>query len=602
MMQKGIGKMGCFFNKKRMNRQYYNTLNDTSSNNSGIGLNFVRLYPVIISVVMFISAGPAFSQFVVQPMTKEIQVIAGKTYQTELTIYNLDPNTVSKVNIKVVELGQNQDGSWRIIDTDPSSVDYDPTVDISKLSSCRAWIKLKTNTASINPNDRAVVNIDVKVPAHKNGFYFAGVLVYPPPDMSISGIELMVRFFVPFIIQVEGRTLTAKVEMIGLGLEYVPPSETGPSSANVLALVQNVGTSYARVKPYTRVWRFQNERWQVVRTKEFDAIKIIPGATVSMKTDLMRSLPTGQYKVACGLYVDNMRPSASAIRIFDFVGDPTITRAPTEAPLDFNPQDIGLEKNNSIVKSATRTIPLNIHNASEEKIDIKFGGFKIPDVIKGKVIMDTGVKGDDIDGSGWLKMDPPEFTLNGYSDKNISIVVQVPNSGITQPCYYGALTLISTYPDGKQAGVSTLNVCLNNQNVEAVPVIQTTNLSIHEQDPAASSYIILAEFTNKGQMYFDTQKCRAAVVKTDGVMLSGTTLNSDKSGVILPFEKRLYSGIIDISNVPVGTYIVEVNLEDNQKHIERKQMMIQIVTSGKGRVVNVIRTINEVRDLIKVDW
>jgi hypothetical protein len=254
------------------------------------------------------------------------------------------------------------------------------------------------------------------------------------------------------------------------------------------------------------------------------------------------------------------------------------------------------------VQGATRTTTLTIHNASEEKIDVKFGGFTIPDVIKGKIIMETGVKGDDMDCSSWLKMSPPEFQLNAFAEKSVSIVAEIPNSGITQPCYYGLLTLIATYPDGKPAGISTVNICINNKNVEAAPILQTTNLSIHDQDPAASLYIILAEYANKGQVHFDTLRCRAAVVKTDGIMLSGTTLNSDKSGAILPFEKRLFSGVIDISNVPTGTYFVEANIEDDQKHIERKQMMIQIVTSGKGRVVNVVRTINEVRDLIKVDW
>ncbi len=598
MMQKGSEKMGCFFNEKRIDRQYYNTLNGISSNNSGIGIMSVRFYLIIISLVMLVSAGPAFSQFVVQPMTRELQVKAGRIYQTELAIYSLDPNAVRRVNLKIVELGQNEDGSWRIIDTDPNSIDYEAGVDISKLSSCSRWIRMKRTSVEINPNDRAVVGIDIAVPRNINGFYFAGVIAYPPPRMDLTGVEVVVRFLVPFIIEVQGRTLNPKVELKNIGLEYVPPTEINPSSAMVSALVENVGATYAKVKPYTRVWRYQEGHWQVVKTQEFDAAKIIPGARINMKTNIMRSLPTGKYRVACGLYVDSMRPSAGASKEFDFVGDPTVKRSPTEAPLDFDPQDISLTG----VQGATRTTFLKIHNASEEKIDVKIGGFSIPEVIKGKIIMETGVKGDDMDCSSWLKINPPEFTLNSFAEKSVNIVAQIPNSGVTLPCYYGLLALIATYPDGQLAGVSTVNVCVNNRNVEVLPVIQATNVSIHDQDPAASLYIILAEFVNKGQVHFDTLRCRAAVVQTNGMMLSGTTLNSDKSGAILPFEKRLFSGVIDISNVPAGTYFVEVNLEDNQSHIERKQMMIQITASGNRRDVNIVRTINEVRDLIKIEW
>jgi hypothetical protein len=603
-MQTGITKMAYRLYRNQIMSNYR-----TKSEKSGLNIfpptsRWLHLF--IFCLIMLISSKPAFSQFLVQPMIKELDAKPGTLYPIPLDIDSLEPNSVITATLKIVDLGQSEDGSWRIVDTDPQSMDYDPSIDISKLSSCSRWMTLSRTSVSIQPGRRESVNVKIKVPRNISGYYFAGIVVTAPPRPDATGVAMIVRFLVPFIIHVEGRSLRANVKITDIRMKYVPANASSTSTALVMAKIDNNGPTYSSIKPFTRVWRYQEGHWRVIKTKEFNNGKIIPGANLILGADIMRSLPTGKYKVHCGLYVDAQRVTGLE-KIFDFVGDPTITRASTEAPLDLVPDDV-------IVKAlpgSSRSEKLTIRNASDEKINVKFDSFTIPEAIKNQIIKDLDIVGNEMDCSSWLKMEPHEFSLNSYDERNVSISVVIPESAKKYPCYYGLLNLSTSYPDGQVAGSTTSNICvLNQSDKEGLNKIslQGTTVAVRDYDPSFNQFLIIAEFANKGKVHFDPVICRAAVAQQDGSIVQSTSLNSDRKGLILPFEKRLYSGIIDLTRVSTGTYRVEVYLEDKPEKEEldgkkvKMQIVIQVSVSGNRKTVSVIRTKDEIQDLVEVKW
>jgi hypothetical protein len=570
---------------------------------SGIGVscNFCPskwFYCAAIWMVMFISAGPAFSQFVVQPLQKELAVTPGKAFTTPLTINSLDQQSAHTVNIKIVDLGQKEDGAWRIIDTDPCSLDSAEGVDISKLSSCRQWMKISTTSVQLKQSQQAVVNVIINIPRGKNGYYFAGILVSSSMATEAGGnVGIILRFLVPFIVEVSGRPLKSQIVLKDTGLEYVNAGENTSSSAMICATIENIGQTFSNVTPFARIWRYQDGHWRIVKTLQCNESKIIPGAKLNLKTDIMRSLPSGKYKVGCGLMIDTKRSNESIEKELDFVGDPTITRAAGEAPLDLDSWDVIEECS----PGGTRTSPLKIHNASDEKITIK-GEFVVPEIIKGQVIPEAGIKGDEMTCVNWVNMEPQEFTLNGYAEKSINIVTRVPDSAMKYPYNYAQLNLIASYPDGQPAGVTNAIIAVGGNKAKIQPMVQANTIKIQEQDAAKSQFLVLAEFTNKGSIFINPKRCRAAIARSaDGTAMEIASLNAIKSGIILPFEKRLYTGILDLSSLPAGSYRIEVSLEYGSL-AEKKQIAVQVTIFKEKRIVNIIGTKEELNELVEVKW
>jgi hypothetical protein len=571
---------------------------------SGMGIN-CDFYPskwfyfAAVWTVMFLSAGPAFSQFVVQPLQKELAVTPGKAFTTPLTINSTDQQSVHTVNIKIVDLGQKEDGSWRIIDTDSNSLDSAEGVDISKLSSCREWMKISATTVQLKQSQQVILNVIINVPPRKNGYYFAGILVSSSMGTQPGGnVGIILRFLVPFIIEVTGRTLKSQIILKDTALEYVNAGENSSSSTMICASVENIGQTFSTVTPFARIWRYQDGHWRIIKTLQCDESKIIPGAKLNLKTDMMRSLPSGKYKVACGLFIDTKRSNENIEKELDFVGDPTITRAAGEAPLDLDSLDI-IE---DCSPGGSRTSSLKIHNASDEKITIK-GQFGVSDIIKGQVIPEAGIKGDEMTCVNWVKMEPQEFTLDSYGEKTVKIVTKVPDLAMQYPYYYAQLNLIASYPDGLPAGVTNANIAVGRNKAKIKPLIQANTIKIQEQDAEKSQFLVLAEFTNKGSLFVDPKRCRVAIARSaDGIPMAIKSLSSLKTGIILPFEKRLYTGILDLSSLPAGSYRIEVSLEYGTGQAEKKQIAVQITISKEKRIVNVIGTKDELNELVEVKW
>ncbi len=590
------------------NRKDICCYSNQKSNRSDSGLNRSFNVPVVvwfvtIVAVMFLSAGSALGQYMVQPMELKPNPRAGRLVKTALQIHSFDANAVLPIDLKVVELGQEEDSEWLIFDPDPNSQhDHIEDFDMSKLSSCSDWISLNRTNLEIQPLGQEPVEVTIRVPRRVGGFYGAGILTSLKVENPGTNVTLNIRFLIPVLIEIQGRVYRPKIELKNVGMEYVPPSENNPATTLVSVSVDNVGPTFSRLKPFARIWGFQDGHWRVITKTEFRDTGIIPGAQLNLKTDIMRPLPSGRYKIAGAIYVDGKRATAIA-KEMDFVGDPGVKRASTDAPLDLVPRDVIMEGFPNSVRSAF----LEVINSSDEKIDIQTL-FGVPTTLNG--VASTTLKGDDLTCVDWLRVEPQKFTLNSFQKKRIRIVADIPESTGTHPWHYAVLGLYAHYPDGQMAGLTTTNVCVGNvqSGVEPKIAIEPGDVKIRVWDPETSQFLVWADFTNYGEAYIDPVKCRAGLAITSGEMTgmirASTTLSCDERGIMLPLANRKYSGILDFSAVPEGVYRLEANMEYAPGLNKTKQIGIRISLEGDRRTVNILQTAEEIapNDVIEVQW
>ncbi len=582
------------------------------SNRSDGGLNrsFVnRIFnvPVVVwfitAVVIMFSNGSALGQYMVQPMELKLNPRAGRLIKTALQIHSFDANSVLPIDLKVVELGQEEDSEWLIFDPDPNSEhDYIKDFDVSKLSSCSDWISLNRTNIEIGPLGQEPVELTIRVPRGVGGFYGAGILTSLKVVNPGTNVTLNIRFLIPVLIEIQGRVYPPKIELKNVGMEYVPPSDNNPATTLVSVSVDNVGQTFSRLKPFARIWGYQDGHWRVITKTEFRDTGIIPGAQLNLKTDIMRPLPSGRYKIAGAIYVDGRRATAIA-KEMDFVGDPGVKKAATDAPLDLVPRDVVIEG----FPNSTRAAFLEVINSSDETIDIQTL-FGVPTVLNGAA--SPTFKGEELTCVDWLRVEPQKFTLNSFEKKRIRVIANIPESVGIHPWHYAVLGLYAHYPDGQMAGLTTTNVCVGNvqSGVEPKVVVESGAVKPRAWDPETSQFLVWADFTNYGEVHVDPVKCRAGLAITSGEMTgmvrASTTLSCDERGIMLPLANRKYSGILDFSAVPEGIYRLEANLEYAAGKRETKQIGVRVSLEGDRRKLEVLQAAEDIspNDVIEVQW
>ncbi|MFH1717892.1 MAG: hypothetical protein ABIF19_11110 [Planctomycetota bacterium] len=574
------------------------SLNGYETNNGRNGKTGRRLlvWTLAIGAALLVSSGPAFGQFTVQPMKLDLQVTVGKQVESAIEIQNIDPNQAHTIDFSLTELTQGEDGSWEIIGpndiSDPNSPFFG--FDMSKLSSCSKWVTLGKDSVTVAPLQVAPVPITVRVPRGQRGFFCAGILASIRPRPEVSDVALILQFLVPVIIEIQGRPMRSRVEATEVGMEYFPAQGTRPATTLLSMRIANNGLTFPRLNPVSRVWIFTEGHWKVLATTAFQDIGIIPGAKLNIKTNLNKSLPSGKYKVAGVLYVDGQR-TKRVEKVVDFVGDATVTRAAADAPLDLFPADVEIEN----LPGAKRTTMIKVYNGADETVNVRLG-MGLPADIQSAVYQ--GVKGVDLDCSRWLTIEPQQFTLRGEGGmQNISITSAMPENATEYPCYYSVLGLWATYPDGQNAGVSTAKIAVQNKNLQASPAARATRLV-----PSAlseSKYLIAANFFNSGIAQFTPVKCKAAVTTgTDTIPRASTLLSSTERGLMLPFENRNFSGVLDFANLPAETYRLSVALEYAPGVWATKQIAIRVNIEGDRRVIDVVGTEEELPEIIEIQW
>ena len=556
---------------------------------------------VAVCAALLLSAGSAFGQygrFTVSPMKVEAQITPGKDLTTVLNIQNLDPNSTYTIDLSIVELTQSEAGEWMIVD--PNSIN-DPNApefgfDLRRLSSCSNWIRMGSTAVTLEPLQLVPLELSIRASRGKRGFHTAGILasVRPRPDMT--DLAVSVRFLVPVVVEIETRPLRAKIAATHIGLKYRPANAAGLSTTLVTMGIQNNGGTLSQLKPLARIYAFSKNHWHLVTTTEFSERRIIPGAILKLEADTRKALPSGKYKVRGELYVDGRR-TKPVESIFDFQGDPTITRVAADAPLDLKPLDLTIDCTPGTLRSETITV----YNASDETINIQTATGLQSHL---QQLVGDNVKGIDLDCTSWLKITPETFTLPGGGGRqNVRIDAKLP-AGAIHPCYYSLLALWATYPDGQRAGYRTANIFVKNSNILAEPSAQ--GLSVKPQELGESKYLVTATFSNLKAIHFKPLSVRVGVIPIEGpgarnVPRLSTYLSGDPRPM-LPFETRTFSGDLDFSDVPAGSYILTGRLEYGSGEPARARRLIDISIQGERRIVQTRGTQLELGEAVEVNW
>jgi hypothetical protein len=523
-------------------------------------------------------------------MRMYLAIRPGRIFKTTLDIQSLDPNEAHSIELSVVELTQWEDGEWRILE-DPNTDDFDT----STLSSCKEWIRFRPASVDLGPMGAKSVEVFLRVPPGIRGFYTAGILATLKARPDATDITVILRFLIPILAEVQGRPMRHNIKLEGIGMELVKAVGGKPATTTISMDISNNGGTYSHLKAFAKVRGFWDGHWREVTEAEFKGVSIIPGVEFKLKHNIERSLPPGKYRISGVLYVDGRRAKRIEKEL-NFVGDTSITKVATDAPLDVLPSNVII----NCRPGATRVAAIKIRNASDETVNIQTG-LALPGNLRGVAFGD--LKGDDLDCTEWVKIEPESFTLRSMSQQSIRIIATMPKSAAMHPCYYALLGIFSTYPDGQKGGVTTAHICVKDESISTEHFVSGMKLS-----PAlkgGSQYYIVARFGNFGRIHFTPIRCRAAVVDAadpTGRPRALTALSSSKSDIMLPLEVRDFSGIIDFSNVSAGTYRLTAVLEYAPGEVATKQIGIRVLPQGQRKIVEVVKLEEELGEKIKVQW
>lgn len=560
--------------------------------------NGTRLVWIItVGAILILSADSVFGQFTVQPMKLELQVTPGKLVRSMLQINSFDPDQAHTIYMRTTELSQLEDGEWAIIEpndiTDPNSPLFG--FDVSKLSSCKDWITLSPNTFSLPPSGVVPVEVTLRVERGVRGFYGAGILATTSPIQGEGDISVVVRFYVPVIIEIQDRPVPAKVEANDVGLEFLEtPDPFGRYQGVSLATmeIENTGGSYSRIKPVVRIWSFSQGHWRVITTTTFEEASIIPGVKFTLKSPVRKPLPSGKYKVAGYLYVDGRRRKRVEKEI-DYIGDKRVSGVAEDAPIDLNPIDVTVDG----MPGAMRTTTLKVYNASKETINVRTA-MGLQSKLRFRTMGD--VKGEDLDCTKWISIKPEQFTLRGDGGtQTLRVVATMPKDVAAYPSFYSLLALWASYPDGKDAGVTTTNICLRNTNVDSNPA--AVAIKLVPQTLGESKYLVVARFGNFGLVQFVPIRVKAGITMPNGIHRTSTFLYGDPS-IMLPSEERDFSGVLDLADVPADTYRLTAAMEYIPNVWAEKQMAVRVSIEGNQRILEVVGIEEELGELVEVKW
>jgi hypothetical protein len=563
----------------------------TKSIINGAGLIWI----IAVGAALMIPAGPAFGQFTVQPLQLNFSVTPGKLVKSELHVQSFDPNNVHPITLSVAELTQSADGGWEIIEPndlkDPNSPYFG--FDVSKLSSCRDWISLSPNRFDLTPLQVQPIVVTLRVQHNVRGFFGAGIVVTTGAMKGRGNVNIVLRFVVPVIVEIQDRPVRPNVKATDIGMEFVP--ESGELRARSVATmdVENDGGTYSQLKPFVRIWSFSDGHWRVITTTDFAEKSIIPGAKLKLKQSIRKPLPSGKYKIAGILYVDGRRVKKIEKEI-DYVGDKRITGVGADAPIDLEPLDLTIDG----LPGASRTSTIKVINASKEIVNIRTA-WGLQSNLRYKTMGD--VKGEDLDCTSWIKVTPEQFTLRGEGGvQTLRVDCTMPETATQYPCYYSLLALWASYPDGKDAGVTTTNICVRDKQIDVTPAAVVLKLTT-PQDLGESKYLVGATFGNYGKVHFTPIKIKAGLVMPNGISRVSTFLWGNPN-LMLPFEDRDFSGVLDLSEVPADLYSLAVGMEYAPGVWADKQMAVRVSIEGERRIINIVGVQEELGNLIQVKW
>lgn len=515
-------------------------------------------------ILLCVISGTSLAQFVVQPMKLELTLRAGSVYRryegAELGLENRARTQTEYVKLYVVDLTQGEDGTW--LPLDPNNPEQLAGLDLARVSqnSCREWLIIGKGTdtpIAVNPLRVEKVPVTIMVPPGVRGFYCAAVVAALQPRAEVTGVEVVYQFIVPVLIRIEGSAAYPKVQLTDVGLETRQGQEGMQGSTYVTVSVENTGATYSHIVPKAQLLVYAGDSQRVVvRDVEFKPAEydIIPGAKFKLRADIGRALPPGKYLVRGGLFVDGKR-AGSLSKDIEFAGDPSTRRLAADAAITTYPSSILIEAR----PGGMKTVVVEIRNGSPEPVAVR-AYVRTPSELSNKV--GAGKRGDDLSCAQWVEVSPAEFTLSGYSTRNVRLVCKMPSQAVEYKGYYADLALYANYADGTNAGTSKALVCVMNQIAQANLYVVCPQPIRFEPSDQPSKYNVFARFANIGDRHVDP-RCEIQLIRPDQTAAkTGRMTSQAQDRFLLPLEQRDFAGELDLTYIAEGTYLLRVVLRE----------------------------------------
>jgi hypothetical protein len=411
-----------------------------------------------------------------------------------------------------------------------------------------------------------------------------------------------VEFVAPVILEVQSMPMRREIALANVGLSYQAQQEENPAANNIVLDVANTGGTFSGLLPVVRIWEQSGGHWRRFSEVKFPEVSIIPGMKLHLLQNVGQMLPSGTYQLEAFLYVDNRRGPILK-KTVPFTGDPTL--APTlrgQAALSVAPSDLFIDS----IPGATRTTSLQVVNGSEEEVSVN-ADLVVPEDMH-LVVSSRGVKGDDLACADWVTVSPPTFSLKGHARRNVTILAKMPKEASKYPSYYGTLRLRVSYADGQSAGVRNALVCVQSKQVAAVPYLGATVLTASESGP--SRYLAVGTFANGGETHVTALSCQGvlSIVGAGGggaAVVKRFLMSSEQfgqRGVLLPFDVRSFSGVLDLSDVAPGAYYLTsiLNFPGGPADGVQRQINIEVSEQGGRKTARMVGTSDRAPQVIKL--
>ena len=537
---------------------------------------------LLAGVVALAAADSAVGQgFMVQPMRMEVTARAGQSIEVPLKIRNLSGGLVGAIDLRLVELSQGEEGSWRDIEPDSGE-------DTSGLSSSLAWSSLSDSRVDIAPFEPAEVMLQLRVPTNARGSYFAAVIVEAPGTEGATGLVVRVRFLVPVIVEIDGHPPRQRVELDDVEMVY--HGDRGAQSTTTAHLrVANRGHTFSRVSGELRIERESEGRWRPVTRVDIAERAIIPGVTLELGGDLKRRLPSGTYRLRAELQVDGRR-IAPLEKEIAFEGDPDIDMLAYDTALVLTPEMVRMD----VVPGATRTTALTIENPGEDPVTVRMAA-STPRSLVGVEMGE--LKGAALSAEPWTEIRPAEFTIRPGGRQNVRVMSRVPREGVLHANYYADLVLQGAYDDGQSAGETRSTVQLFNGSLEAEIDGEIEQLLLAEGD-GPSRYIVQMRFANTGTVHLEPT-AHVSLLTPQGRQVQQVEL-AGEAGALLPLARRRYSGEMDLSEVEPGYYALRSRtfLSDRNALTSQQVLLVENGTDEAGTLVTTVTVVDpDARDI-----
>lgn len=516
---------------------------------------------------------PSLAQgFMVKPMRMEVGTRAGQTIEIPLEIRNTAGEEPRLIDLRLVELSQAPSGTWRVVE---------PSEDTSKLASARAWTSLSERTVQIAPLQPAKLTVSVTPPANAIGYFFAGIVAETPVPDDQTGIVVRVRFLIPLIVQIQGRSVRQRITLDDVVMTYLK-EEGGTPTTTAHLRVSNQGQTYSRVRGKIFIDRQSEDRWRPVTRFDVGELSIIPGVTLELGKDLARRLPSGTYRLRGELFVDG-RQIAPLEKEIVFEGDPNVDAIAYDTALILEPDLVEMD----FTPGATRTTVVRIENPGTDPVKVQM----VSGTPRGLSGVEMGdLRGSDLSAQPWTDIRPAEFEIKPGRWQNVRVISRVPREGAEHPNYYADLILHGTYADGQSAGETRSTVHLVNTGIESTTRAVVEQLSLAESDQPAR-FVVQMRVTNVGNVHLEPVT-RALLLTAQGSLVTNQALSGEE-GALLPLGKRTYSAELDFSGVEPGYYtlrgMVTLGMESEATKEQVLLVETQEVTGQDGSTASVPR-------------